>query len=83
MNKERTYQLFLKHLKGNLTPLEKQELEQGLQEVDHHEFDSWVDKNVSIEENNEFVGEDVVFDRILKKIDIVRPPVRTILPWYR
>lgn len=83
MNKERTYQLFLKHIKGNLTPLEKQELEQGLQEVDHHEFDSWVDKNVSIEENNEFVGEDVVFDRILKKIDIVRPPVRTILPWYR
>ena len=83
MNKERTYQLFLKHLKGDLSSFERQELEDGLQDVDHQEFASWVDKSVSIAKNQEFVDQDIVFDRILNKIDIARPPMRTISPWYR
>ncbi len=83
MDTERTYQLFLKHLKGDLTSFEKKELEEGLQVIDPELFASWVDKSVSINEREEFANQNVVFDRILTRIDNSQLPVRPVLPWYK
>lgn len=83
MDQQRTYQLFLKHLRANLSAAEKKELEAGLREIDQHTFDSWVNDNVNEHDEVEFLNQEQVFDRIWGNIDPLPIKNSSISPWYK
>lgn len=59
MDKKRINILFQKHLKGELSSAEQEELKQGLQVLDEDTFSAWIDKYVTVEENHLFSKEEV------------------------
>jgi len=67
VDKKRINILFQKHLKGELTLEEREELKQGMQMLDEDTFSAWVDEYIAVEENHDF-SKDTVRDRIKNRI---------------